>query len=471
MKITFLGAAREVTGSCYLVEAAGQRFLVDHGMFQGGADAYRKNRAPLQFDPKTIGFVLLTHAHIDHSGLLPRLVELGFHGPVYATAATCDLLGVMLPDAAFVQEREAENRRGRRGAQPLYTVEQAHAALALLRPVMYDDMIEPVQGVRCRFRDAGHILGAAIVELWATDETRTVKAVFSGDIGQPARPIVRDPTLIEHADVLIVESTYGNRLHKSLAATEDELVQVITETLGQGRGNVVIPAFAVGRTQEILHVLGDLARRGRIRKGLRVYVDSPMATKATQVTLRHREILDEETLEVINWEKRNGDGRALQVNFTESVEESKRLNTVRHGAVIISASGMCDAGRIKHHLLHNLPRAGSSIVFTGFQAAGTLGRRLVDGEKHVRLFGEEVPVRARVWTVGGLSAHADQSGLLAWLKGFRAAPSRTFIVHGEAGTALGFADTVRRELGWRVEAPSAGATFNLSDAAESASLA
>jgi metallo-beta-lactamase family protein len=458
MKITFLGAAREVTGSCHLVEAAGHRFLVDHGMFQGGADAYRKNRAPLKFDPRAIEFVLLTHAHIDHSGLLPRLAELGFRGPVYATAATCDLLEVMLPDAAFVQEREAENH-GRRAGRPLYSVKQAYAALEQLHPIEYEHFVEPCAGIRCRFRDAGHILGAAIVELWATESGWTRKAVFSGDIGQAARPVVRDPTPIANADVLIVESTYGNRLHKNLTDTEDELAKVVTDTLANGGGNVIIPAFAVGRTQELLHVLADLARHGRIRKGLQVYVDSPMATQATEVTLRHPEIIDDETRELIAW-GRDAAGHALEIHFTETVEESMRLNS-RYGVIIISASGMCDAGRIKHHLKYNLPRARSSIVFTGFQAAGTLGRRLVDGEKAVRLFGHEIPVRARICTIGGLSAHADRAGLLAWLRGFRQPPERTFVVHGEAATTLGFADVIRKELGWRVEAPAAGETSEL----------
>ena len=460
MKITFLGAAREVTGSCYLLEQGTRSFLVDHGLFQGGADAYRKNRAPLAFDPRAIEFVLLTHAHIDHSGMLPRLVELGFRGPVYATSATCDLLEVMLPDAAYVQEREAESRHGRRGAVPLYTVAQAHASLERLKPVDYDRTVDLEGGLRFRFRDAGHILGASILELWVSEGGRARKVVFSGDIGQAARPVVKDPTHIEDADALIVESTYGNRLHKTLQATEDELVDVITQTLGRGRGNVVIPAFAVGRTQEILHVLADLARRGRIGKGLQVYVDSPMATKATEVTLRHRELIDDETRSLIAW---GGDGKnqALRVHFTESVEESRRLNSVQHGAIIISASGMCDAGRIRHHLRYNLPRPGSAIVFTGFQAAGTLGRKLVDGAKEVRLYGEEVPVRARIWTIGGLSAHADQAGLLAWLRGFTKPPEHAYVVHGEASVALGFAELMRKELGWTVEVPAAGDSAEL----------
>jgi metallo-beta-lactamase family protein len=460
MKITFLGAAREVTGSCFLVDAAGSRFLVDHGMFQGGADAYRKNRARLRFDPREIDFVLLTHAHIDHSGLLPRLVALGFRGAIYATGATCDLLEVMLPDAAYIQERQAEANHGKFTRPALYTVAQAHAALGQLRPVKYDEPFDLRPGLRSRFRDGGHILGSAIVELWAKEGGRSRKVVFSGDIGSPMRPVVKDPTPIAEADVLIVESTYGNRLHKSLADTENELVEVINATLGRGQGNIVVPAFAVGRTQEVLHVLAALAKSGRIAGGLQVYVDSPMATKATEVTLRHRELIDDETRELIAW-GRDGGGRALQVNFTESVEESMRLNAIRHGAVIISASGMCDAGRIRHHLRWNLPRAGSAIVFTGFQAAGTLGRRLVEGAQEVRLFGEVVPVRARICTIGGLSAHADRAGLLAWLKGFGKPPQRTFVVHGEAATALDFAEAIRRELGWRVDVPDAGDVFDL----------
>jgi metallo-beta-lactamase family protein len=454
MKITFLGAAREVTGSSFLVETAGRAFLVDHGMFQGGGEADRKNRARYPFDPRAIDFVLLTHAHIDHSGLLPRLVHHGFTGSVYATAATCDLLDVMLPDAAFVQEREYEYHT-RTARPPLYTIEQARSALKRLKRIEYDEVVDLGDGLRCRFRDAGHILGSAIIELWAKEGPHTTKVVFSGDIGQPGRPVVRDASVIEDADALVVESTYGNRVHKSLAATQDELVEIITGTLGSGRGNILIPAFAVGRTQEVLYVLADLVRAGRVAKGMQVYVDSPMATKATEVTLRHPDLIDAETRELIAW-GRNGNGHAIDVHFTESIEESKRLNTIRHGAVIISASGMCEAGRIRHHLFHHLARSENAIVFTGFQAAGTLGRRLVDGATEVRLFGERVPVRARICTVGGLSAHADQAGLISWLHGFRKAPRQTFVVHGESATALDFRSCIQRELGWTVEVPGPG---------------
>ena len=354
----------------------------------------------------------------------------------------------MLPDAAYVQEREEE---------PLYTVAQAQASLRLLRPVEYDRMVEPAPGLRCRFRDAGHILGSAIIELWSSWQGDTRKVVFSGDIGEAGRPIVNDPATVEEADTLLVESTYGNRRHKSLAATEEELAAIVNEMLRRGRGNIVIPAFAVGRTQELLHILAGLVRRGWIRGRLPVYVDSPLATKATQVTLRHQSIVDRETRELIAWGRKTS-AAGLEVRFTESLEESKRLNHVRHGALIISASGMCDAGRIKYHLLHNLPNADSVIVFTGFQAAGTLGRRLVDGARTARIFGEEVPVRARIATLGGLSAHADQAGLLTWLRGFTHPPSKTFVVHGEATAAHAFADCIRTELGWQVAVPGPGET-------------
>ena len=460
MKLTFLGAAREVTGSCYLLETAERRFLVDCGMFQGGKEARRKNREALDFDPRGIEFVLLTHAHIDHSGLLPRLVALGFRGPIFATRATCDLLEVMLPDSAHIQEKEAEreNRerhRTRKGrdAAPLYTVAQAQECLRRMRPVDYDEQIAPQPGVRCRFRDAGHILGAAIIELWLTERGATRKLVFSGDIGQPGRPVVRDPTPIADADVLLVESTYGNRLHRSLESTEEELVHAINDTFAAKRGNVIVPAFAVGRTQEILYVLGDLMRRGRISGDISIYVDSPMATRVTEITLQHRELMDAESRALVAWQTSDG-GNGPRIRFTESTEESMRLNSLRAGALIISASGMCDAGRIKYHLKYNLPRPESAVLITGFQAAGTLGRRLVDGARTVRLFGEEVPVRARIHTIGGLSAHADQTGLLHWLAGYRRPPSRTFVVHGEAGTAEGFAKLVRERLGWRAEAPA-----------------
>lgn len=469
MKISFLGAAREVTGSCFLVESGDLRFLVDCGMHQGGRDARERNLKPWPFDPRDIAFVLLTHAHIDHCGLLPRLCAMGFRGPVHTTTATADLLSVMLLDSAFIQESEwaraqRDRERGRRRRREtglgelLYTVAQAEASLEQVQGIGYDTELQPHPAVRCRFRDAGHILGSAIIEVWLDEGGRTRKLVFSGDLGQPARPVVRDPAVIEQADVLLVESTYGNRLHRSLQDTEDELVEVIQETLQRRQGNIVIPAFALGRTQELLVLLMDLRRQGRLPR-MQVFVDSPMADKVTTITARHPEYLDDETREMLSLRRPLPDG--FNLSFTQSVQDSMALNRVKAGAIIVSASGMCDAGRIRHHLRHNLGRPECAIVIIGFQAEGTLGRRLVDGEKRVRLFGEEVRVRAGIHTIGGLSAHADRDALLAWLRGFGQPPERTFVVHGEAGTACGFADTIAEQLGWTVEAPAAGSRVEL----------
>lgn len=454
MKLHFLGAAGEVTGSCYLVETANLRFIVDCGMFQGGRDADEKNHAEFSFDPATLDFVLLTHAHIDHSGLLPRLCARGFRGKIYTTAATIDLLEVMLLDSAHIQEKETEWRERARKAgrsvrseftAPLYSVAQALACLDRLHAVDYDAEFQPKHGVRCRLRDAGHILGAAIIEAWVHEAGRETKIVFSGDIGRAGHPIVRDVTPIDHADVLLVESTYGDRLHKNLADTMVELEGALHETLVRKKGNVIVPAFAVGRTQDLLYLLSDLYRQKRLPP-LYIYVDSPMALKATEITLKHAELLDAETHAMFNWLRANH--KRPQINFIHDVNESMALANIKSGAVIISASGMCNAGRIKHHLANNLYRKECAVVFTGFQAMGTLGRRIVDGAKSVRIFGEEVPVRARIHTIGGLSAHADQAELLGWLRRFGRPPRQTYIVHGEAGAAAAFRNVIGRQLQW-----------------------
>lgn len=459
MNITFLGAAREVTGSCFLVETGAVRFLVDCGMVQGGREAAARNLKPFAFDPVSIDFVLLTHAHIDHSGLLPKLTCAGFRGPIHTTSATADLLGVMLLDSAHIQERDAERARryakSARGKEdsltPLYTVQDAQDCLQQVQPVDYDVELVPAADVRCRFRDAGHILGSAMIEVWATERGQTTKLVFSGDLGQPGRAILRDPTLITEADILVVESTYGNRTHKDLATTEEELVGIVERTLKSG--NVIVPAFAVGRTQEILYHLHRLTRDGRLRN-LKVFVDSPMATAATRITRQHLDLFDENATRLAGW---HAIGKDLPyLHFTESVEESVALNQLRSGAIIISASGMCTAGRIKHHLLHNLGRAECRVLITGFQAQGTLGRRLVDGATKVRIFDNEVPVRAAVHTVGGLSAHADRTELLAWTAGFKQPPAQTFVVHGEETAAQALAADLRARPGWEVTVPAAG---------------
>jgi metallo-beta-lactamase family protein len=433
MDLRFLGAAGEVTGSCYLVDTGTVKFLIDCGMFQG-IGAERKNRR-FAFNPKDIAFVLLSHAHIDHSGLLPRLAAQGFRGPVYATPATGELLGVMLPDSAHLQEKEAE----REGAAPLYTLADAQACLGLLRQAEYGVPFRPHEGLRCLYRDAGHILGSATVEVAAGGR----KLVFSGDLGQPGRPIVADPAPVAEADALLVESTYGDRNHKSLLQTLDELAFAINDTLASRRGNVVIPSFAVGRTQELLYYLAELRRQRRI-PAADVYVDSPMAMAATRITLRHARAPDLE-----------------RVRFTESLEESMRINSVRAGAIIISASGMCEGGRIRHHLRYNISRPECAIVFVGFQAAATLGRRIVDGARSVRIFREPYPVRAKVFTINGLSAHADRDALLGWLGQFRRPPAQTWVVHGEPMAAEALKSSIAERFGWRAAVPAAGQRVSL----------
>jgi len=465
MQLTFLGAAGEVTGSSYLVETETVRFLVDCGMFQGGREADRKNRKAFIFDPKTIDFVLLTHAHIDHSGLLPRLSAWGFRGPVYATPATIDLLHVMLKDSAHIQEKEMEwhnkSRRRKESTQdfaPLYTVTQAENFLKQLRSIEYNVELTPHPAVRCIFRDAGHILGSAIIELWVKQNNRHKKFVFSGDLGQPGHPIVRDPTPVQHADVLLIESTYGNRLHRNMPDTLDELVHVIHDTLINKGGNVIIPAFTVGRTQDLLFLLIDLYRQGRLAK-MDIYVDSPMALAATDITFKHIALLDKEAAEILQWLNKNT--KKPQIHFIQDVEESMQLNNLKHGAIIISASGMCDAGRIKHHLKYNLGRSECSILITGFQAAGTLGRRLVDGAKQVRIFGQDIRVKATIHTIGGLSAHADQADLINWLRHFQNMPENIFIVHGEPTNASALAAAIKQQLFWNTHIPGQLSTVTL----------
>ncbi|GMU68156.1 MAG: Ysh1p: subunit of polyadenylation factor I [Steroidobacteraceae bacterium] len=461
MRLSFLGAAREVTGSCFLVETADVRFLVDCGMVQGGADAPARNRKPFRFDPASIDFVLLTHAHIDHCGLLPKLTRAGFRGPVYATAATVDLLGVMLPDSAHIQEadarRAARRSGGRHATSPLYTLQDARECLGQARSVDYDGEFAPHTAVRCRFRDAGHILGSAIVEVWVAENGRTTKLVFSGDLGQPGRPILRDPTPIDEADILVMESTYGDRRHPALSATEDEMIALVEKTLFERRGNVIMPAFAVGRTQQVIHQLHRLVCEGRLRHPS-VFVDSPMATEVTRITREHLALFDAEARRLARWQAR-GQGIPY-LRFTATVEESRALNQIRSGAIIISASGMCDAGRVRHHLRHNLPRKECSVLIPGFQAQGTLGRRLVEGAKRVRMFDEDIPVRAAIHPVDGLSAHADQAALLDWASAFRKPPTHTFVVHGEVSAALALAETLRQKFGWQATVPEYGATAN-----------
>jgi metallo-beta-lactamase family protein len=457
VRITFHGAAQEVTGSCTMVETEKVRFLVDCGMFQGGREAAGRNRAPFAFDPRGINFVILTHAHIDHSGLLPKLWRDGFRGPIYATPATAELLAIMLRDSASIQESDAERARkghshDRAAAEPIYTMVDVETVLGQLSVLNYDAPYRAHDSVRVRLRDAGHILGSAILEIWVEESPRERKLVFSGDLGQPGRPILRDPFPIEDADILFVESTYGDRLHRSLADTLDEFVMVVNETLKVRKGNVIVPAFAVGRTQELIYYFHHLTRQGRFRH-LNIFIDSPMATAVTQVTWSNLALFDEEAKKLAAW---YAAGKGLPgLTFVGSVDESRSLNTIRSGAVIIAGSGMCTAGRIKHHLLHNLGRRENAVLIAGFQAQGTLGRRLVDGAQRVRIFGQDVPVRASIHTLGGFSAHADQAALVDWLGAFKRSPGRTFVMHGEPRASAALAGEITRRLGWCVLMPEA----------------
>jgi metallo-beta-lactamase family protein len=457
MKIHFLGAAGEVTGSKYLLEMdLAQRnrcVIVDYGMFQGGREALEKNQGSLPILASEVDCVILTHAHIDHSGLLPRLCASGFKGPIYCTGATFELLKIMLPDSAHLQLADSERaakkiKQGKwRGTvpEPLYSAKEVEIALSQIRVVEYHQTIELFSGLHLSFYNAGHILGSAIAVLDIHETgTDSKRCVFSGDLGMQRRPLMPDPELIESADIVVVESTYGDRLHRTMVDTEDELVGVICKVMAE-HGNIVMPAFAVGRTQEVLFVLIDLVRRGRL-PNLHVWVDSPMATAATRLTEHFFAQLDPESQSTFAWLKENP--AALHLRFIADVEESKALNRVKGGAIIISASGMCDAGRVLHHLLWNLPRAQNAVVITGFQAQGSLGRRLVDGAASIRVMHQEVPVKASIHTIGGLSAHADQSGLLKWLKGFKKAPQKVFVTHGEEKSSNALAAAIQRELHW-----------------------
>lgn len=466
LRLTFCGAAQTVTGSCFLLETAGGKVLIDCGMFQGGKERER-NSEPFPFEPGEIQAVLLTHAHVDHSGLLPRLVRQGFRGRIAATEATADLCAVMLPDAAHIQEMEAEwrskkaRRAGREPVEPLYTPADAQKTLDLLFPVKYGQEVDLLPGLRFRMLDAGHILGSAIVEVWVEENGRRVKLVFTGDLGQRNAPIIRDPTRIDETDYLVIESTYGDRLHEGLQDRRQELAAVVKAAIKSG-GNLVIPAFAVERTQALLYDLKSLMDAGEIPQ-INVYIDSPMAVSATEIFRRHPDCYDAETKAMLA-----GAGSPFEfptLTYVREVAESQALNRIKGGAVIVSASGMCEAGRILHHLKHNLWRPESHLLFVGYQAKGTLGRRLLDGEKLVRVMGEEIVVRASVHNIGGYSAHADRDDLLEWLGAIKKRPRGIFLVHGEAEAMAVWRETVQRTVGAPTFVPAYGEGFELEERA------
>lgn len=463
MKLTFCGGARTVTGTSFLLEAAGKKILLDCGMFQGGKKLRERNYRHYLYDPAEIDYIILSHAHIDHSGLIPRLVKDGFRGRILATPATADLAGVMLPDSGYIQMMEAEwqNRKnmraGRPLVEPLYTVEDAREALNYFEEVDYYDAYAISPQINLTFYDAGHILGSAITELTIYENEQTLKLVFSGDLGKSDQPIIRDPDIVEEADYLIIEGTYGTRDHEQVEQRQDILKQVILETLIR-KGNIVVPSFAVGRTQEMLYCLSRLIHKGEIPT-FPIYVDSPLAISATEIFSRHPECFDLQMRKILY------DGQDPfnfpEVIFTRSVEESKRINELEGGAMIISASGMAEAGRIKHHLKHNLWRPESTVLFVGYQAEGTLGRRIKDGAKRVKIFGEEIKVNARIVSIDGFSAHADRTELLRWLRKFRIKPKKVFLVHGEEDVLPQFAAQIESELGLSTYIPQYKETVEL----------
>ena len=443
MKVTFLGATKTVTGSNFLVEGAGKKFLVDCGMYQGSASDEFENEAPFLYDVHDIDFMLLTHAHIDHSGRIPKLYNEGYRNSVYATKATCDLCSIMLPDSGHIQEMEVEwknrkrERKGEDPLPPLYTAEDAAKCLEIFKPVQYDEIIDIDENIKARFNDAGHMLGSAIIEVWVTEGDKTEKIVFTGDLGNNDIPLLSPPTMIESADYLVMESTYGNRLHMRNDDKASMFLDIVYETLEKG-GTVVIPSFAVGRTQEILFELNrikeekhdeEFYKKYKRLMSVPVYVDSPLAISATEVFKENMNLFNEETQAIIN----SGDN-PLEfdgLKFTRTADESKALNASNESAIIISASGMCEVGRIKHHLKHHLWEPNSTILFVGYQAPGTLGRKLVDGEKKVKIFGEEIAVNARIEYIEGYSGHADQEWLMNFVYSFITKPKHIFLVHGE----------------------------------------
>ena len=455
MKIKFCGASTGVTGSCHLLTSGEHKILLDCGQFQGGKAQDALNYEKFPFEPSEIECVVLSHAHIDHCGRLPLLTKRGFEGKIYCTDATADLLSVMLKDSAYIHEKETEwknrkaERAGREQVEPLYTIEDAEKALSLVSPILYDQQIEINYDMKIVFNDAGHILGSAITELWVTEDDKESKIVFSGDLGMEGRPILRDPTYIKKADYVIMETTYGNRIHKELGSGVEKLIEIILNTTRRG-GNVVIPSFAVGRTQELIYELNRFYdSNNEYRKELDkifVYIDSPMATTATEIFRRNAQVFDEETREYIL--KGDNPLEFKNLKFTRSSKESQDLNFNKEPKIIISASGMCEAGRIRHHLKHNLWNPKNSIVFVGYQGQGTLGRSLVEGIKMVTLFGEEIQVNAEIHNLEGFSGHADQNGLFAWLAHFEQKPKQIFLVHGEEESKKDFAKLVNEKLSY-----------------------
>jgi len=455
MRVRFLGAAQTVTGSCFLLETGPIRIMVDCGMFQGPRALRERNYRPFSFSPLSVDYVLLTHAHIDHSGLIPKLVKHGFRGKILATPATIDLCAVMLPDSGHIQEMEVERlnrkaaRAGRPLIEPIYNVEDAHRAMNFFQPVDYGQTVNLTKEISVRFLEAGHILGSAMVELTIKEGAQESRLLFTGDLGRKNKPYLNDPSYVEHADFIFLESTYGDRLHAEQEEHLNLLHDIIWETYRKG-GNLIIPAFAVERTQDLIYDLNLLITGNRFPP-MKVYIDSPMAVAATEVFKKYRPYFDSETQELMASGKDPLTMAALE--FARTTEESVALNKIKSGAIIISASGMCEAGRIKHHLRHNLWRPECTVLFVGYQAPGTKGRKIKDGAKFVRLHGEEVAVRADIRSIDSYSSHADKEELLDWLGHLQKPPQKVFLVHGEPSSMSALARDIALRYGFPVHIP------------------
>ena len=475
MKITFLGATKIVTGSNFLVEAAGKKFLVDCGLYQGKAELEEQNYREFDYNPAEIDFMLLTHAHIDHSGRIPKLYNDGFKGPIYAHKATCDLCQIMLPDSGHIQEMEAEwknkkrIRKGQPTRGPLYTAEDALKCMEIFVPVKYDEIIQVSENIYVRFNDAGHMLGSSTIEIWAKEDGKETKAVFSGDLGNNDIPLLSEPTMIDNCDYLVMESTYGSRLHIRNDQKAELFLKIVSETIDNG-GTVVIPSFAVGRTQEILYEINKIKENRHDEEFLReyrtlmkvtVYVDSPLAISATQVFKENMDLFEDEVKEEM--ERGNNPLEFPGLKFTQTADESKALNESDEPSIIISASGMCDVGRIKHHLKHNIWNPKSTILFVGYQAPGTLGYEIVNGAKKVTIFGEEFAVNARIEYIEGYSGHADQEWLMNFVYSFYNKPKHIFLVHGEEESQEVLRNKILENTGIGVTIPEYGETYQLDD--------
>jgi metallo-beta-lactamase family protein len=457
IKLSFLGAARNVTGSRYLLEIDHTRILVDCGLYQE-RNLTSRNWAPFPIPPGTIDAVLLTHAHLDHCGLIPKLVREGFQGKIYCTEATSEISQIILLDSAYLQEEDAafkkrRHKRERRKSPfpevPLYTVDDARAAISLFSPVKYGETVRVNELVKVTFREAGHVLGSSIIRVEVNHNGETRRLVFSGDVGRWDKPILRDPSVLHEVDYILVESTYGDRVHKATADIPDHLAEIINSTHKVG-GNIIIPSFALERSQEILYYMNQLLIEDRIPH-LWVFLDSPMAIKITEVFKRHPELFDEEMSTLVR--QNNSPFDFPNLIMTETADQSKAINHITGTVMIIAGSGMCTGGRIKHHLVSNITRKESTALFVGYQAIGTLGRQIVDGAKRIRILGQYYPVRARIEQIHGFSSHADRNELLKWLSNLQKAPRRVFVVHGEAESAQRFGKFLTKQTGWKVSVP------------------